>query len=146
MRRDDVGDAGGGEQPGRGGDGQVAAGVQVADIDAGERGAERAHEADRREQLPSEGDAVRQIAEHADVDPSRPFGRRVRQAHARDRIAGVGRADRDVVAAPRQPVGECRRDAWDPAVGPRVFEVRHDVQDAERGHGEMVPYIIRVPE
>ena len=63
VRRDDVGNACGGEQAGGGGDRQVAAGVQVADVDARQRRPQGPQQAERREQLPAIGQGVREVAE-----------------------------------------------------------------------------------
>ena len=101
------------------------------------RDAQRAAEADGGEELPVVGQTVREIAQDPDVEGPRPRVGRVGRPGARLLIAGIGRADRHLVPPSGQPARERGRDAGDSAVGPRVLVVGDDVQDPERGHGQI---------
>ena len=83
------------------------------------------------------GQMVREIPQNPDVEGPRPRVGRMGRPGARLLIAGIGRADRHLVSPSSQPARECGRDAGDSTVGPRVLIVGDDVQDPERGHGQI---------
>ena len=116
---------------------QVAAGVQMRDVGAPRHGAQRTAEAVGGEELPVIGQPVREIPQDPDVEGPRPGVGRMGRPGARLLIAGIGRADRHLVSPSGQPARERGRDAGDSTVGPRVLIVGDDVQDPERGHGQI---------
>ena len=118
---------------------QVAAGVQVRDVERQRVLTQERPQADRREHLLVIGEPVRQVREHARRDALRGAHRVPRaeagagaigRLQAIVGVAGVGRADRHAVAAVGETARHCLRKARNAPVCPCVPGVRRHMEDA----------------
>ena len=110
--------------------GNVPARMQVSDVERSRAVPQILLETLWQEELQVVRQMVRKVGEHVHVHPVwRPRGRR---RQPRRVITGIRRADRDVMAAPREPTGEAVSQPRYAAVRPGVGEIGRDMKDSHR--------------
>jgi hypothetical protein len=128
--------------------GQVAAGVQMRDVELSRVLSEILPEAERNEALVVICQAIREIGKHPQFDlvwralgqPRRKArSSRCRGGEAMRIVARVSGADRHLMAAPRESDSERPDNPRNAAIGPGVGGIGSDVEDAHAPSPYLVP-------